>query len=187
MLPGKMSHEKLIGILRQRLQLEGEEVFSELLTMDGIDEVLERADVQELETTKKKLTRMEASRAEVKDSFMKFARQGGGKATSGSSASSSFGLVGFGGRSYGKQFPQEISDTMEADDLVNWLPPGVRVTKEYYHHRWRLYWKEPSQRTRSAAWQLYGFAGAAVKLAKEAWQEWEGQGGQPCPFSWGRV
>ena len=176
-LPGAMPQERPVEILKQRLVVQDEEAMTELLKMEGVDEVLAQSDVKELDGVKKTLDRKGAADVQYRTSFLKLARA---RASSSSASGSTAGLKGFEGKAFPKRYPEVPSD-YSAEQFMLLLPPGVKAQKELFHGRWRLFWKSPL-RSRSATWQLYGFEGSVKRLAQEAWTIWEAEGGAPCPI-----
>ena len=177
-LPGPISEDKLVEILKQRLQVQDEEAMAELIKMEGVDEVLSKADVKELDEVKKSLDKKDCADEQYRSSFLKLVKARAASAASGSACAA--GLKGFEGKTFPKNYPEVPSD-FSAEQFMMILPPGVKAQKELFHGRWRLFWKEPL-RSRSATWQLYGFEGAVKRLAQEAWAIWEAEGGAPCPI-----
>lgn len=106
----------------------------------------------------------------------------------GSGASSSRGTSGraapqppWRAAQYPKALPS-FAQTFSVSEFERLLPPGIKVSKESFHGRCRLFWREGPRRSRSAGWDLHGWEGSIRLLLRHAWADYCKRTGFACPI-----
>lgn len=145
----------------------------ELLNMEGIDEVMQDSDKKDLQHLQ---ARDAASKKEASEFMSDFvALRAEQRASSKKAAKPPWRAA---------QYPKVLPRFVEAftvQDFEKILPPTVRVSREAFHGRWRLFWKE-GKRSKSAGWDLHGWDGAIRLLLVAAWQDYRDKTGFDCPI-----
>lgn len=168
-------------MLARRSECTPTDVLHELLSLEGVQDCLEASEKKDLQGMQEEGEKTAKAATEFWSELRGMRERRKGSATS-SSSSHAAGASGFGKKRYPKECPA-FDSSLTLEVMNSLLPPGVRATQEAFHGRWRLYWKGPPAKSRSATYELYGYGGAARRLLREACQDFEEVRGTPCPIS----
>lgn len=174
--PGEMPVEELCHILSRREEYHLNDVLHELMSIETFHDAIEACDKEALKDLKKNAySETEEVRAFRRDlSALRASIPSSSRRKKPRTEETSRAKV------YPKTLPA-FSGRFTKEQFQALLPPGVRVTKEAFHGRWRLFWT-CQRKSRSATWDLHGFEGSIRLLLSEAWADHTSRTGMPCPF-----
>lgn len=177
LLPGEMPVENLCNILARREEYHLNDVLHELMSIETFHDAIDSCDKDALKELKK------SAYVETEE-LRTFRRDLSSLRASVPSSSGRRKKVGAADQPKSRVYPKvlpEFSSSFTKEAFQALLPPGIRVTKEAFHGRWRLFWTG-QRKSRSATWDLHGFEGSIRMLLSEAWADHTARTGAPCPF-----
>lgn len=172
--------DEVMKTLARRAECNSTDVLHQLLALEGVQDCLEASEKQDLQSMREEGEKTASTSREF------WAELRAMKAKRNPSQPSSSSQAACKTAASKKRYPKEcppIDGGFSLDMMNPLLPPGVMACQEAFHGRWRLYWKGPPAKSRSATYELYGYGGAARRLLREVWLDHEEVPGTPCPFA----
>jgi len=178
----KCTDSELADILAMRIKSPEETLMSDLAHTDEIGDLLDKNDLQDLETAKE----ASSAAATVQDIFRQEFRQlhvkirgPTSKAKKGAAKIAARGLVSEGTR-VPSRFP--AGDEISQAQATDMCPPGCVACLDKFNGRWLLRPKGSGSISRS--WGAYGFVDALIKALQIVWKDYlakQGFDADACP------
>lgn len=155
------------------------------MNIEGISEALTESDKHDLQQVQRQCiaSQKEADDflAELCDRRKSVLSAGGASSSRGASSRAPSAKPPWRASAYPKALPA-FTQSFGVSDFERILPPGIKVSRESFHGRWRLFWKEGVRKSRSAGWDHHGWENSIRLLLTYAWDDYCKRTGFACPI-----